>query len=144
MSEAKMKDGKIAISDREKYRALSIETGDMLSVPPTLRADFEAAGLACKWVSKNKIARHGGYHPTNWIPYEISNEQKSKLSNAFLGKIVSSCLERGDLILAVKPVELQDKHKHNIRRKTEQQLQSYHEEVDAKGKKILRDTDSAE
>ena len=138
---SEIKNGKVALSDREKYRAMSVETGDILTVPPTLKKDFDKAGLACKWVSKTKIAKHGGYHPTQWIPYEISSEQKEQLPKTFLGNIVSQHLERGDLILAVKPVELQDKHKHNIRRKTDQQLQAYHEEVDAKGKKILRDED---
>jgi hypothetical protein len=132
-----MKDGKISISDRDKYRQMSVQQGSVLSVPEVLQAAFEEAGLASKWVSKAKIASHGGYHPSSWIPYEISAEQKTKLPKVFLGNVINSCLERGDLILAVKPKELQDLHKKELRRKTKQQLDSYYQEVDADGNPIL-------
>jgi hypothetical protein len=132
-----MKDGKISLSDRDKYRQMATETGSVLTVPPVLADAFKEAGLISKWVSKAKIARHGGHHPTNWIPYEISEDQKKKLPKMFLGNIVTSHLERGDLILAVKPIELQEAHRRELRRKTDQQLNSHYQEVDAEGKPML-------
>jgi hypothetical protein len=132
-----MKDGKIALSDREKYRQMATQTGSILTIPDVLRKAFEEAGLAAKWVSKVKIASNGGYHPSNWIPYEMSAAQKAELPKVYLGNIVSSHLERGDLILAVKPKELVEEHKREVRRKTQQQMDAYYQETDAEGKTIL-------
>lgn len=132
-----MKDGKVAVSDREKYRSMALDTGNALTVPPSLLKAFKEAGLVSKWVSKAKIAKHGGYHPSQWMPYEISPEQKKELPAVFLGNVVTNCLERGDLILAVKPIEMQDSHKRAIREKTDRQLNAYYQETDAKGRKIL-------
>jgi hypothetical protein len=132
-----MKDGKVPMSDREKYRQMATSTGSILTVPDVLVKAFADAGLVSKWVSKAKIASHGGYHPSNWIPYEMTAEQKKELPKVFLGNVVTGHLERGDLILAVKPKEMQDDHKKDIRRKTRQQLDSLYQEKDAEGKVIL-------
>lgn len=133
-----LKDGKVAISDRDKYRQLSLDTGSVLSVPAVLTKAFEEAGLASKWVSKAKLASNGGFHPNHWIPYQISAAQKAEFPKSYIGNIVTEFLERGDLILAVKPIEMQQKHKAELKRKTEQQLEARFQEVDAKGKPILR------
>ncbi len=132
-----IKDGKVALSDKDKYRQMATSTGSILTVPEVLMKAFKEADLAHKWVSKAKIASNGGYHPTHWIPYEMSDTQKGALPRVFLGNVVSSHLERGDLILAVKPREMQEEHKREIRRKTKQQLDSFYQDKDAKGKTIL-------
>jgi hypothetical protein len=132
-----MKDGKVALSDREKYRQMATSTGSILTVPEVLEKAFKESDLVCKWVSKTKMVSHGGYHPSGWIPYDISAEQKAKLPKQFMGSIVLDRLERGDLILAVKPREMQEDHKKDIRRKTRQQLDSLYQEKDADGNSIL-------
>lgn len=137
--EKPMKNGKPALSDRDKYRQLATNTGNVLTVPDILVDHFNSEGLAFKWVSKRKISKNGGFHPSNWIPYELSADQKDKLPKTMLGNTSSSFLERDDLILAVKPQELREAHKKELKDKTDRQLASYYNEIDAKGKKILRD-----
>lgn len=132
-----LKDGKIALSDREKYRQMATQPHNEFSIPDVLQKAFDKAGLAAKWVSKRKIAEKGGRHPSGWFPYEISDEQREQLPKVFLGNIVTNCLERADLILAVKPKELVEEHKREIRRKTQQQMDAYYQETDAEGKAIL-------
>lgn len=135
--DVKIKDGKVAKSDREKYRAMAVETGDILTVPPVLMEIFKENGLASKWVSKKKIENHGGYHPTGWIPYEITPEVQARLPRSALGNVVGGHLVRGDILLAVKPKELQDAHRKELRRKTKHQLESHYQEKDAAGRPLL-------
>ena len=134
-----MKDGKVPASDREKYSQLATSSGSILTIPQVLADHFAREGLASKWVSKQKIASNGGYHPSSWIPYEMNADQKKELPKVFLGNVVTNHLERGDLILAVKPKEMQEEHKKEIRRKTRQQLDSFYQDKDAKGRAILQE-----
>lgn len=132
-----IKSGKVNSNDREKYRQLAVSTGNVLSIPESLKTHFKENGLSYKWVSKRRIAKNGGYHPSNWIPYEFTPEQLGQLPRQFTEGVISKYLERQDLILAVKPSELQDEHRKNIQRKTAQQLDAFYQEVDADGNTIL-------
>jgi hypothetical protein len=132
-----MKDGKISVSDREKYREMSVSQGGLLSVPEVLAKAFVENGLVSKWVSKRKISDGGGTHPRGWIPYEITPEQKKELPKLSLGNVVKDFLERGDMILAVKPVEFNAEHKRYLQDKTDRQLDAKFQETDAEGKRIM-------
>lgn len=136
---ANIKNGAVAKSDRDKYREMAVPKDSVLAIPGVLAEHFKKEGLAYKWISKGKIAKHGGYHPSGWFPYELSDEQKAHLPKVYLGNVISNCLERGDLILAVKPEEFQAQHRKDINRRTQAQLDAYYQEKDAKGKPILRD-----
>jgi hypothetical protein len=132
-----MKDGKISISDADKYRQLATQKADLGTVPEVLQKAFEKAALAHKWVSKAKIANHHGRHPSDWIPYEISEEQKAGIPRQYAGSVVGGHLERGDLVLAVKPKEMLIDQKQRIQNRTKLQVDSLFEQVDERGKPML-------
>lgn len=136
MSEA-VKNGKVNISEKDKYYQASTEISDVLTIPPNLVSHIESIDCVAKWVSKVKIEKSGGRHPAGWIPYELNEEQKGTIKGYGMGIINGAFLERGDMVLAVKPMAAHQAYSKSVKDRTNRQIDAYEELTDATGKKIL-------
>lgn len=76
-----------------------------------LKAELESKGLVGRFVNIKKLEMYGGRHNSGWVPYK----RESKDPMGIFGSDPDGFVRRGmDLVLAVKPVALQKKHKKKL------------------------------
>ncbi len=78
------------------------------AVPPEIKAEIKEKGLACRWVNGTSLQKSFGFNKNRWVPFK---SEKAKAVTSMFGGDPEGYVRRGDLILAVKPKELQDKHR---------------------------------
>lgn len=135
-----VKQGKVSSSEREKYMQATVTEDNALSIPEFLQAHIEKLDLVSKWVSKRKLQVNGGRHPSGWIPYELNEHQKAEITKDGgygVGTINGAFLERGDMILGVKPTEAHVQHAKALKLKQERQSGTLKELEDASGEKVM-------
>lgn len=105
--------------------------GGSLQIPSHIKKELEAAGLVARFVSMKKISDNGGYHPRGWTPYTIKNPN----TNPITGQ-AESIFRVGDLVLAVKTLEMHKKHLDFLKNRSAMQSQSQKDSVKAMRDKI--------
>ena len=97
------------VSAKTEAQEAPISLADLdnqLAVDPKLIAEFEAAGLAHRWINAIKYKNNYGYDARMWQPYVV---KKTGLENNYYGFTDDSgYIRRGDLILAVRKKELHE------------------------------------
>lgn len=90
----------------------------LFDVDPTLEAKIVAEGFALRWINRGKYVENRGDH-RGWRPYQLKVEATtSKGSLDFqYGVDPDGYISRGDLVLAVRPVAMQEANKRRIDRK---------------------------
>lgn len=139
MSEA-VKQGKVNSNERAKYTQATVSSENALAIPEEIHKHIAKLDLVAKWISKNKLASNGGRHPSGWIPYEMSDEQKADIlkdGGYGVGVINGAFLERGDMVLGVKPTEAHVQHAKALREKTNRQSNALYELEDESGEKVM-------
>lgn len=86
-------------------------------VPEQVAAEIKEAGLVSRWINATEFKKAFGFHKNRWQPFQ-SKYMKS-LANGIFGGDPEGYVRRGDLILAVKSKELQDKHRAFVKDRTE-------------------------
>lgn len=79
------------------------------AVPPQVMKEIKEKGYACRWINGTTLQKGFGFNKNRWVPFK-SEFVKSSIGSLFGGD-PEGYVRRGDLVLAVKPKELQDKHK---------------------------------
>lgn len=90
----------------------------MFDVDPVLKAKIEGEGFVVRWINRTKYIDNRGDH-RGWRPYQLPKEKmESKGTLDFqYGVDPDGYISRGDLVLAVRPVEIHQKNKRRIERK---------------------------
>lgn len=100
----------IATKKVAKASQLSLDDvfGNNLALDKNIVEEIEKKGLVYRFVSKKTLTDMGGHHPRGWVPYKPE-------SNGTMGFLFGSSpdgyIHRGDLILAVRSAELNERHK---------------------------------
>ncbi len=91
----------------------------MFDIDPKLQAKIEAEGLVARWINRSKYIDQRGDH-RGWRPYQVPKEKtESKGALDFqYGIDPDGYVSRGDLVLAVRPVEMHEVNKRRVARKT--------------------------
>lgn len=120
-----MKKGKVTKTATPKTSSDFLSASNdpfMFDVDPTLKAQIESEGFAVRWINRNKYVENRGDH-RGWRPYQIpieKRESKGALDFQY-GVDPDGYISRGDLVLAVRPVEMQAANKRRIANKNRAQ-----------------------
>lgn len=106
-----LKDGKKHISQKREKQAMSYNQGSRLDVPEELQKELREQGLVWRWVNAPNLIRDQGFNKNHWKPYKIDYD-KLGLSEFF--RRSDGFLTRGDTILAVRPVGMNEAHKEQL------------------------------
>lgn len=109
-------------------------------IPPSIAKELAQKKYEGRWLNAKLMLENQGVHRSGWKIYKSSNPDKLKKMDEFdfsTGVDVDGYVRRGDMILGIKPVELQERHKQRIRAKTEaQDIRN----IQKKSAQVLRDT----
>ena len=139
-----IKNGKKPLSAKPQPARLVLEDifGNTLSLDPEIAKTIEGKGLSYRWISMRKWQEMGGSHDRAWRPIRRS-ECGNIGSNSISGEDPEGYIRRGDLVLAVRSRELNDKHKAYLRQESDRmsriqgkQRQELAKEVESLGGKI--------
>jgi hypothetical protein len=87
--------------------------GNTLGLDPSIIKALKAKGLAYRFVSAAKLQQNAGYHERGWTPIKRKDIEGYGTLDTF-GADPEGYVRRGDLVLAVRPQALNDKHKAYI------------------------------
>lgn len=79
-----------------------------LSLSNELKTQLRDLGLEWRFINKREFTRKGNVHSSQWKPFNVSD---NKVVSSFQGTTPEGIIERGDLILAVRPKKLGDIYK---------------------------------
>jgi hypothetical protein len=132
-----IKNGKKHISSRPAASPridLDEVFGNPLSIPPVIKKYLEEKKLAHRFISHVKLKATAGRHHRGWSPLSLKEVPGYDTMNTF-GSSPDGYYYFGDLILAVRPQELNQKHKaylkqeaqaaSNTQRKGAEELRQY-------------------
>lgn len=114
------KEVKKGVSVQEKSEAIdeySIEAyegfdpNDHMIIDPAIKKEITERGLKYKWINAHKLAASHGFDKKGWKPYKLNSGGKSSVYGQ---TDAEGFLRRGDLVLAVMPLQLHAKHKAAI------------------------------
>lgn len=88
-------------------------------IPDEVMNEIKKEGLAYRWINATEFKKSFGFHKNRWMPFK--SKHMASLSGSLFGGDPEGYVRRGDLILAVKPKELQDRHRAHIQAKNEAQ-----------------------
>jgi hypothetical protein len=121
------KNGKVPLAQKQVARPktgfqMDDIFGNMLGVDPSIQEAIKKSGRAIRWISAPKLAEFGGYHARGWRPIKLDDlKAHGNIDAAFLqfGKDVDGYLRRGDCILAVRPIEIHEKHQAYLKQEAD-------------------------
>lgn len=108
MSENRTIKGKAPISTKSTNpeQDFKFSFGNLLEVPPNVKAELESQGLACRWINKKSFMDNGA-HASHWVPFQT----KAAGNNFGFGVDANGHITRADLILGVRPLHVNQAHK---------------------------------
>lgn len=114
---AEIRNGKKPLSTKAPMPTIGLEDifGNTLGIDPELAKEIKAQGLAMRFISGKKLAEMGGYHPFGWKPYKREGAKIDTTHSFLQGNAPDGLIHRGDCILAVRPIELNNKHKDYLK-----------------------------
>lgn len=84
------------------------EFNDRLALPKELKEKLKEKGLDFRFINAQEFRRSGHYHRSHWRPLSVSTDLG--LPSAF-GANAQGEIQRGDLILGVRPKAVTAKHR---------------------------------
>lgn len=98
--------------------------GDLTSIPSSVKTQLRDEGYACRLINSKKYQEDRGFHKSGWRVYKFERGQEIGQGSLDFGFGVDAegYLRRGDLVLAVMPLEMHESHRQNIFRKTKAQM----------------------
>lgn len=98
--------------------------GNPLQLPQAVKDKFKAQGFELRFINIKEVNKLGGYHKRAWVPYSKDRFDTIDLSEFHWGGSPDGKVIRGDLVLAVRPIELGDKHRAYLKQKADRLSQS--------------------
>lgn len=86
-----------------------------LEIDNSLKKELTDKGLAYRWINAKQFQQSFGFHRSGWAPYKRTAGAKQ---DSLFGGDPEGYVRRGDLVLAVKTIEEQAKHKAGLAYKT--------------------------
>jgi hypothetical protein len=86
----------------------------IMRLDPEIIAHLEEKGLSFRWINATKYKNDGGFHKSGWRAYRLPDDVGSGSLDFSFGRSPEGYLIRNDLMLAVKPKELQERWKKHL------------------------------
>lgn len=115
------KEGKRPVSMKPQGASTPLNLDDIFGNPLGVHPDIDKAlkerHMVYRWINATQVSQHGGWHPRHWRPLKISELKSWGVANhEFLfGQSEDGFVRRGDTVLGVRSVELNEKHKTYLR-----------------------------
>ena len=121
-----LKQGKRPLSQKSKPLREEDLFGNPLSIPPTILAELKGKGLEPRFIDAKKLYENHGYHAKGWVPYKRSTTSPSDTIEVDKAEFKSGSdpdgtFRRGTLILAVRSIDISNKHRELNRQKADRQ-----------------------
>lgn len=107
-----------------------------LALPTALKDSMTAQGLDWRFINANEFKKNGGVHHAHWKPYKVD---RSPDEVGLFSLSPEGYVQRGDLILGVRPKAITQSHKAFLKRRNEQ-YQAFNKE---KAKELRKHFQSA-
>jgi hypothetical protein len=122
-----MNKGKPTLKDKEQvtgYEMQLVDETDHLAIDPVVLEDIKSKNLAYRWINAVKFKDMHGFDSRRWMPYKA--EIGSNKNNAYGYADSEGYIRRGDMLLAVQPMHINEARKTKIanRNKTLSSMQS--------------------
>lgn len=96
----------------------NFDFNDQLALDPRIKKEIAAEGLAYRWINASKFKAAYGYDSRQWQPYKRDDSKKGALENNSFGyRDADGHIRRGDLILAVRSLQVHNMAKARNRSK---------------------------
>jgi len=93
---------------------------DRLSLSKELKDWFKAQGMDFRFLNAPEFRRDGGYHPTQWLPFDAREAVTKGLDPKFtVGMNAEGQIQRGDLILGYRPKALTAQYNQMVKQRNE-------------------------
>lgn len=117
---SKLKNGKMPLSQKTQVSSdMSEDDFNLLALDQELKDELAAKGFAYRFINAKQYVEKQGFHRSGWKVYKRDISNRSKGAFDFdLGTDPEGYVRRGDLILAVKPTEMQARHREKLAAKT--------------------------
>ena len=94
--------------------------GNAFKLPEKFKENLKEAGFDCRFVNAKKLEQENGYHHRGWKPFRTKDfteevYQPLGLGQGVYGENPEGVVQRGDAILAVRPLEMTEKHRARIK-----------------------------
>ena len=114
--------GRTPLSQKKASMTSDLSSDDldfnMLRLDEDLLAELKKQSLVHRWINAKQFTASGNYHRSGWRPYR-SEKRADKGSLDFnYGLDPEGYYRRGDLILAVKKIEMHERWRARIRART--------------------------
>jgi hypothetical protein len=86
----------------------SITTGDKLSLPPDLKKMLHEAGFDYRFLNASEFRANSNHHRGGWQPFRAKADDASK---GMYGVTPEGIVQRGDLILGIRPKKMSEEHR---------------------------------
>lgn len=118
-----IKNGQKPLSAKKQIRPARISLTDIFSdklgLDPEIVSEIKAKGLAYRFIAVPHLQKNGGTHEYGWRPYKRECGTLDNVQAATLGSDPDGYIRRGDLVLAVRPQELHEKHRAWLKQEAE-------------------------
>lgn len=116
--------GKKPLSQKRQVQAPQTDVTDLFGNPLTLDKEvmdaLKAKNLAHRFINAAQLQSMGGYHQYGWRPIKAKDLYANMGTSDFMfGIDPEGYIRRGDLILAVRPQEVNEKHKAYLKQANE-------------------------
>lgn len=95
------------------------ENASILDIDPQIKEELAEKGLSYRWINANKFIAQHGFHRTGWKPYQTEKRERKGALDFGMGVDPEGYIRRGDLVLAVKPEEMQARHRQRLKLKND-------------------------
>lgn len=93
---------------------------DITKIEPAILKEIKEKGLVPRWVDYLRMKDMDGYHPKGWTLYKRTPGGTMSSQEAQNGRNPDGLVRRGTLVLAVRSVEFNEKHKAYLKDRASQ------------------------
>ena len=119
------KAGKTPISVKQAASEYDFGHDDLdysiFKIDPQLQEELNKKGLVARWINARTYTQGGNFHRSGWQAYRRTTGSDRSSADFAMGVSPEGFIVRNDLILAVKPKDVQERWAKKIRARTEAQ-----------------------
>jgi hypothetical protein len=117
---------------------------NLLTVDPELAQFLQQEGYAYRWLNLKRYLQDGNSHRSGWVAYQLADETISAIRGGTIsfryGISPEGYIVRNDLVLGVKPIELQEAHRRKLSEKNRRQSAAVQQEHADKLREMVKES----
>lgn len=94
--------------------AAAADVTNRLTLPQELKTYLADQGMDFRFLNAAAFRQAGNYHHSDWRPFDV---RQAKSLSAATGATAEGLIQRGDLILGIRPKTISAKHRETLNRR---------------------------